>query len=247
VGRSEFIRRKTAVEAVTDLEDLTEALHLKSFSLIGISGGAPYVLAALSRLAHRVATTTVISGMGPLPLPGALSGMDPRRRLILETGSRLPRLARVAFRKASRRFRANPRRFLDRLIQTWSPPDRKLFERTAIFDLFLQDLQQVFVEGRGPEGLAQELTIYRHSGFTLGDLPPDKRVVLWHGLADTIVPPAMAWTMAQSLPNCEAHLVPGGHFVAIEIAGLIVSRLRQLLDEHPGSGSTTSHKRPSQV
>ena len=30
-----------------------------------------------------------------------------------------------------------------------------------------------------------------------------------------IVPPAMAWKMAQTLPRCEAHFVPGGHFVAI--------------------------------
>ena len=41
----------------------------------------------------------------------------------------------------------------------------------------------------------------------------------------------MACKMALSLPNCEAHLVAGGHFVAIEIAGQIIARLRQLLEK----------------
>ena len=106
-------------------------------------------------------------------------------------GSRSPELARRAFRAASDRFRADPEPFLHRLIATWSLPDRTLFQRRAVFDLFLQDLHQVFTEGNGPEGLAQELTLYRNYGFPLGELPGDKRVTLWHGLSDTIVPPSL--------------------------------------------------------
>ena len=79
--------------------------------------------------------------------------------------------------------------------------------------------------------MAHELALYRNYGVTVQDLPQDKRITIWHGLADNIVPPAMACQMALSLPNCEAHLVAGGHFVAIQIAGLIIARLRQLLDE----------------
>ena len=45
----------------------------------------------------------------------------------------------------------------------------------------------------------------------------------------------MAWTMVHNLPNSEAHLVPGGHFVAVDVAGQIIVRLRQLLDAPEGS------------
>jgi len=41
----------------------------------------------------------------------------------------------------------------------------------------------------------------------------------------------MAWNMARALPNCEAHFVPGGHFMAVDFAGQIIERLRQLLDD----------------
>src|SRR6516165_10457404 len=42
VGRSEFAVRGSAREVVRDVEDVAEALGLERFSVIGISGGAPY-------------------------------------------------------------------------------------------------------------------------------------------------------------------------------------------------------------
>ena len=231
VGRSEFIERKSALEAVADVEDVARSLQLDEFSLIGISGGTPYALAALSRMRDRVKTVTVISGMGPMRLPGALRGMDRRRRIALLVGSRFPAVARRGFRKAARRFVADPEKLLDRLILTWSLPDQVVFKRKDVYDLFMQDLHQVFTLGVGPITLAHELKLYRNYGTSLRDLPQDKRITLWHGLSDNIVPPSMACKMALALPNCEAHLVAGGHFVAVDIAGQIIARLRQSLDE----------------
>jgi pimeloyl-ACP methyl ester carboxylesterase len=230
VGRSEFVARKTPLEAVPDVEDLVRILRIDRFSVIGISGGTPYALAVLHRFGERVRTATVISGMGPAQLPGGLHGMDPRRRLILAAGSRYPRLARNAFRTAGRRFRAHPERFLERLVKTWTDPDQQLFRRPEVFNLFLEDIRQVFANPHGAEGMAQELSIYRSYGFPLAELPPGRRVTIWHGLTDNIVPPAMAWRMVQALPNAEAHLLPGGHFMAIDAAGFIVARLVQQLD-----------------
>jgi pimeloyl-ACP methyl ester carboxylesterase len=233
VGRSEFIRRKTPLEVVADVEDVTSALKLDEFSVIGISGGTPYALATLLRLGSRIRTTTIISGMGPMQLPGALHGMDRRRRMFLAAGSRYPHLARRVFQKEAEGFKVKPERLLDRLITTWSKPDRILFRRRDIYELFLLDMDQVFSNGHAPQGLSQELTIYRNYGFALRDLPTDQRVVVWHGLNDSIVPPTMAWAMARTLPNCEAHLVPGGHFMAVDAAAQIIARLRQMLDVRP--------------
>jgi pimeloyl-ACP methyl ester carboxylesterase len=231
VGRSAFIPRKSPLEAVADVEDVARILQLDRFSVIGISGGTPYALACLHRLGKRIRTVTLISGMGPMRLPGALAGMDRRRRAALEIGSRYPTVARRECRKWADRFRADPTGFLDRLVATWPATDRTLFRRPEVFELFLRDLHQVFTEGQGPETFAQELHLYRNYGFSLKDLPAEVRVTLWHGLDDSIVPPAMAWKMAQVIPNCEAHLVPGAHFVAVAISEQVINRLRQQLDE----------------
>ncbi len=229
VGLSEFVKRKSPLEAVSDVEDIATALGLDEFSVIGISGGTPYALATLYRLGRRIRTVTIISGMGPMRLRGAIRSMDRRRRMVLEVGSRYPHLALRFFQKAQYRFRAAPDRFLNRLIATWSVPDQQALRRTEVYNLFMKDLEQVFLVGKGPETLSQELAIYRHYGFSVRDLPLDTRITLWHGLADNIVPATMAWTMVNTLPNSEAHLVPGGHFVAVDIASQIIVRLRQLL------------------
>jgi pimeloyl-ACP methyl ester carboxylesterase len=229
VGRSGFVERKTPLDAVPDVEDLALALGLDRFSVIGISGGTPYALASLYQLSSRIRSVTIVSGMGPMRLPGALHGMDRTRRLALEIGSRHPNLAKRESGRWGERFRADPRRFLTRLVATWPRPDQELFQREDIFSLFLRDLDQVFVEGNGPETFAQELRLYRNYGFSLADLPPEPRVTLWQGLDDVIVPPAMCWTLSRALPNCEAHFVPGGHFVAITISDQIIARLNQHL------------------
>ncbi len=234
VGKSDFIRRKSPLETVSDVEEIALALDLETFSVMGISGGTPYALASLERLGSRVLTATLISGMGPMRLPGALKGMRSSDRIGLEIGSRQPLLARRVFEKWSDHFRAHPDRFLDRFIDQLVAPDRFLFRTTSLYDLFRQDLHQVFVEGQGAESLAHELRLYRYAGFSFGLLPKDRRVVLWHGLNDDLVPPAMAWALSRYLPNCEVHLVPGGHFVAVEIAGRIIARLRELIESSHG-------------
>ncbi|QEH33291.1 Alpha/beta hydrolase family protein [Aquisphaera giovannonii] len=231
VGRSAFVERNSALEAVPDVEDLTASLGVDDFSVIGISGGTPYALACLLRLAPRIRTVTILSGMGPTRLPGALRGMERRRRLAVEIGSRYPNLARQEVRKWAERFKADPRGFLRYLVSTWCEPDRRLFEREDVFNLFLGDLEQVLVQGSGPETFAQDLALYRNYGFSPAELPSSHLVTLWHGLDDVIVPPAMGWKMATTLPRCEAHFVPGGHFVAISIADRIIAGLRKSRDE----------------
>ncbi len=145
------------------------------------------------------------------------------------TGTRSLRLASNVFRHAGRRFHAHPDRFLERLVKTWAVADQQLFDRREVFELFLEDIRQAFANPEGAEGLAQELRLYRTYGFPLDQLPACRRVMLWHGLTDNIVPPAMAWKMVQAIPDAEAHMLPGGHFMAIDAARLIVNRLVQQL------------------
>jgi pimeloyl-ACP methyl ester carboxylesterase len=244
VGTSEYVLRRSPIEAVADIEDLAQALGLDDFSVIGISGGAPYALAVLHYLSGRVRTATVISGMGPIWLRGGLQGMERRRRAFLEIGARFPGLAFRAFQKAAARFRESPEGLLDRLIWTWAAADQQIFTRKDVYDLFLRDLHQVFTEGNGPAGLSHELSMYRYRGCSPADLPRDKRVTFWHGLQDIIVPPAMTWKMVRLLPNCEAHFVPGGHFMAVEAAPAIIARLREQLAKSAGSRPLAeSHER----
>ena len=207
------------------------AFGLDQFSLIGISGGTPYVLATLLKLASRVRTATILSGMGPIGLPGALRGdatlASAGRRDRLEGAEArpptLPRLGRpipggplAIPRPVHRGGVADP--------TACSSGGRPLYET------FLRDMHEVFEAGQGPESLAQELRLYRNHGFSMADLPEGRCVTLWQGLDDDVVPPSMAYAMLRTLPDREGHFVPGGHFVAASIADRIIDRLVEQLE-----------------
>ena len=67
--------------------------------------------------------------------------------------------------------------------------------------------------------------MYRDWGFALEDIPPNKTVTLWHGLDDTIVPHTMSIEMAKRIPNCQIHLMPGGHFVLSDFLERIMQKV----------------------
>ena len=171
--------------------------------------------------------------------PGCPAWHGPATTVCLGARLALSEARQAGIAALGERFRAHPQAFLKRLVETWPEADQQVFEREEIFDLFLLDLQQVFIDGNGPETFAQELRLYRNYGFSLADLPGDRHVTLWQGLDDIIVPPAMAWKMAQTLPHCEAHFVPGGHFVAITISHQIIARLKQHLEAANDCDHTT--------
>src|SRR5262249_30656687 len=77
VGRSSPRARRVMAEVVPDVEDLTAALGIDRFVVIGASGGAPYALACLARLPDRVPGAVVLSGLGPVGCPAALRVMKP--------------------------------------------------------------------------------------------------------------------------------------------------------------------------
>ena len=109
VGRSDFVDRNSALESVADVEDVAKALQLDEFSLIGISGGTPYALAALSRLAHRVRTVTLISGMGPMQLPVRCTAWTADDASHSRSARDSPHVATARLPESLERFRADPR------------------------------------------------------------------------------------------------------------------------------------------
>ena len=165
-------RRQIALEAVPDIEDLTAALRDRSVqrdrdlgryalcSGLPVSAGFPHPDRDDHQRHGSDATPrrTARHGAATAAGPGdwvSLSATWPGRN-------------RDAGASVSGR---QPTAFLKRLVsRPGPPPDQKLFEGEEIFDLFL-DLQQVFIDGNGPETFCQELRLYRNYGFSPAELP----------------------------------------------------------------------------
>lgn len=74
-GKSSYDPDRDFLDWPADVREATAALDVDEFSLIGGSGGGPYVLICAARMPERLAEVGVVSGLGPLNAPGATDGL----------------------------------------------------------------------------------------------------------------------------------------------------------------------------
>lgn len=74
-GKSTYDPDREFLDWPADVRDATAALDIEEFSLIGSSGGGPYVLVCAARMPERLDNVGVVSGLGPLDAPGATDGL----------------------------------------------------------------------------------------------------------------------------------------------------------------------------
>lgn len=191
-----------------DLAQLLAALRIKEFSLLGVSGGAPYALAAASCLPH-VQQVGLVCGLGPIEADG-LKAMSPLGRCGLQIARRAPWLARACYRLLARTLCRHSASFLGWMTAGVPAVDRGVLARPEVRAAILASFRESARQG-GAAG-AEELLLYARPW----DISPSAcqvPVQLWHGELDATVPVDFGRQLATSLPNCRARFLPGeGHY-----------------------------------
>ncbi|CAB9517640.1 Alpha beta hydrolase fold [Seminavis robusta] len=195
---------------VTDVKELLED-HLqiigpsnndnddRLFSVLGVSGGAPYAAACAHTLSN-VKSLGIVSGMGPAEAPGTTKGLSwtiPRvwpgfvRRLVL-----------WVFAYGARNSSTDPVAFAKQCSQGMCPLDQTFLNNNnhpERQEAFVNTLKEAFREGvRGADSDAESYR--RHWGFDLQEISCN--TCLWHGTDDANVPVSVARWMAEQIPTC---------------------------------------------
>jgi len=212
----------SVADFVPDLELVANQLGIERFSTIGLSGGAPYAMAAAVGLPDRVASVGILGGVvpsvGPDAAPGGLVGFAHQFRRLLPL---MPVAGGYALGKIIKFAKPVGSQGLD-LYARFSPPgDREVLQRPDIKAMFLDDLTD-----NGSRGLRS--VVYDGILFTRdwGFSPRDIRVPLtwWHGDADNIVPLAHAWHLVPLIPDATLHVRDGeSHLGGLGIADEVLS------------------------
>lgn len=193
------------------LAELADKMHFDHFRILGVSGGAPYTLAAAWAMSERVRAVAVVSGAPPLADLDNRSGLLVLYRWLLFFYPRHRELLRYSFHAVRPLLSMKvPFRFRPLLLKLLQPCDANVLRDIAAFEACFESQRQAW--RASAEGLLVDAEIYaRPWGFPLEEITVPVR--LWHGKKDR----SFHWTLADSLgkriPNCAARMVEGeGHY-----------------------------------
>ena len=175
--------------------------------MIGVSGGGPYAVATAAAMADQVVLLALISPVGPIAECQSKIRMSKLHRLIFTRIGRSAPSGAAFFWSLRHIVRHAPDLAYRGLMQRVAPSDRAVLLRGEV----KANLQAALREGLRPgiAGARQDLRLFCAPwGMKLEEL--DVPAVIWQGSDDTIVPPAAAYHLAETLPNCRLDVMQGG-------------------------------------
>ena len=209
-GLSDFHPDNTLVNWTEDVIQLADALKIKQFAVIGVSGGGAYALACTSKIPERITQAGVISSISPLNSQ-VTEGMNLTNRVLFGIAQYIPFLLNPLLSVTGLVDKDSQKLFDYVLINYFPVPDKEVLFRPAVRDMFLEDLPQAFHQGS--HGFTLDMKILAQSwGFQLNNI--SRKVYLWHGEKDKNVPPNAGRYLANTIPDCEARFYPEeGHLL----------------------------------
>jgi pimeloyl-ACP methyl ester carboxylesterase len=208
-GLSDFKPGWKLLDWPADIREFAGALGLENFSVMGMSGGGPFVAACAYALPDLLNAAVIISGVGRFDLPGATDHMGSGLQYF-RMAHRFPLLARFQMQMMAFGIKSSPEKMIAQMESEMPPADRQEFQRPEVEKAFLATLSESLRQGAGR--LVWEGGFYlRPWGFPLEEIHVP--VYLWHGEADRNAPVAMGRHTAAAIPGCQAVFIPGeGHF-----------------------------------
>ena len=194
-----------------DLGPALERLGIDRFSVVGLSGGAPYALAMAHAFGNRVPTVGILGGVVPSGgdegAAGGLVGIANRFRGLLPLMSEPAGAALTGLIKAVDKVSFLGPTLLKAYGLTTPPLDREFLAQPENVEMFLDDIVN---SGRhGMRAVVFDGVLFtRDWGFSVRDVT--QRVTWWHGDADNIVPLSHAHHIVPLLPNAELRVQHGG-------------------------------------
>jgi pimeloyl-ACP methyl ester carboxylesterase len=198
------------LDCAGDFVWVADDLGLERFAALGISGGAPYVLALGVLVPERLRGVAIVSGLGALDRPDALEEMSEGNVAEIKMAMDSPDDLAAAHREAARVIRDDPEVIFEGLAEELPEVDRLMLEqpdvRASLIETFQEAVRQ---EARG--WIDDDLRQVRPWPFRLEEIGTvDVRI--HHGEDDTLVPAHHAKHLAEGIPGSRLQLYPDeGH------------------------------------
>lgn len=193
---------------VHDTAELLDACAADRINVLGYSAGGAYALALAAAMPDRLGHICLVSSIAPFDTPDCFEGMAPGNREMLDLARR--DIATLATLFAP--FAEQPKRLSDSFVAGLAEVDRTFLEAQPLLRRqFEESAQRALLQGL--PGLLSDLTLIT-GGWEDVLQSIELPVTLWHGSADTNVPPAMSRALQNRLINSTLNTVPShGHLL----------------------------------
>jgi pimeloyl-ACP methyl ester carboxylesterase len=189
---------------------VADHLGLERFAALGVSGGAPYVLALSALVPERVRGVAIVCGLGMLDRPGALKEMSEGSVEEIKMAMESPEELAMALGEAAEAIRDDPEGSFAELSEEFPEVDRQMLEQPEVRAFLIETFQEAVRQG-ATGWVDDELRQVRLWPFRLKEIS-GVEVRIYHGEADTLVPAHHAKHLAEGIPASRLHLYPGeGH------------------------------------
>jgi pimeloyl-ACP methyl ester carboxylesterase len=198
------------LDCAGDFVWVADDLGLERFAALGISGGAPYVLALGVLVPERLRGVAIVSGLGVLDRPDALEEMSEGNVAEIKMAMDSPDDLAAAHREDARAIRDDPEVIFAGLSEELPEVDRLMLEQPDVRAFLIETLQEAVRQGaRG--WIDDDLRQVRPWPFRLEEIGTvDVRI--HHGEDDTLVPAHHAKHLAEGIPGSRLQLYPDeGH------------------------------------
>lgn len=225
IGLSTFQANRRFLGWGNDIAQMAGLLEISRYSIFGLSGGAPHVLASICSDSSRIDNASIISGATPYNYKGTLKGMwFPVKLIHWLAGRSNDKLLRKFIQNDFEGLANKPEKRMKQFQKFLPKPDRTLM-------LNKPEYGREFIEGsiesyrQGIEGVVQEWKLYV-SDWQMNLNTIYFPINLWYGSEDKMAPKYRGFYYRKELPNSMLKLVDNeGHF------SLIRNHLEEILDD----------------
>ena len=220
-GGSDWYAGRTLEDWAGDVSLIADYFGIKTFSLMGVSGGTPAAVVAAALLPERVQRLVVVSGVGALGAPGALQGMNKINALIIFLGLRVRAIGCGVIAALAMLWRIAPVTAKLWFATVLPKADLAIVKRDDVGLMLARNLREALRQGVRGVATDFEMLLSDWSRYALQVRVP---TTIWHGDQDTYVPLGLAKHLHQLIAESIFHQIEGGgHF-------MIVDRLEAILD-----------------
>lgn len=196
--------RRSIIDWIDDLDELTQRLLLDRYPLLAISGGSPYALAVAWCHAERVPHLGLLSVICPLDVPDVTHGANSQVRFTFWAARCAPFLLVPIGRMMAWVTTRNPDKAAELLIGMRPPADREIIQRPEVLAVLRENLPNQF---KDPASMANEMAnAARPWGFDLEEISVP--TTIWQGGLDDVHTPAMGRHLAELIPKADLVFEP---------------------------------------